>query len=148
MDRAPGAPGAVMSLEAGRHCPGADSCSESLPPSSHTHPHMPLLTFRPVKPWNLGRLQDPIKISRAGNGSELHLDLRIQHKLVFHPMWGLMLVPAHRRCFSPVTTGPRVVQGLHGRSCGRERKSQMGFGSQSHPTRETEAGLPIVGGAH
>ena len=52
-----------------------------------------------------------------------------------------------RRCFPVTHRGPGWSRVSMAALWERER-AKWGLGSQSHPTRETEVGLPIVGGAH
>lgn len=138
--------GAVRSPEAGRHCPGGQAAlSPCLLPASH--PHMPILTFRPEGPWGpAGPARPYKKISRAGNkGPSCTWTYGLTQ--VFHPMWGLMPVPCPPGGASPPLTGAPGGPGSPWPPCGRKTEPNWGAGSQSYPSRETEAGLPIVGGA-
>lgn len=75
----------------------------------------------------------------------MHLDLRTNTS--FPPDVGTDACPMPtRQCFPTTHRGPGWSRVSMAALWERDR-AKLGAGSQSYPSRETEAGLPIVGGA-
>ena len=93
-----------------------------------SHPHMPILTFRPEGPWGpAGPARPYKKISRARNrGPSCTWTYGLTQ--VFHPMWGLMPVPCPPGGASPPLTGAPGGPGSPWPPCGRQTEPNWGQG--------------------